>query len=195
MFLLDLDDPDELHPRVGDLAEVGDVLDLVEVAGVEHLTGRIGVGVMDAPGHVVRVVPVHVGDVAAEKAVLADGDAVGLALLETEVDAESPGLPDGLEVVDAVHDQRPLGVLLEEGALVEALAGVLVPERPLIDVRRGWIEGVGERRVPLADGALGDAFDRLAKQKLGGEDAAACDNQSEGHANRSFRPGCGGFRG
>ena len=59
--------------------------------------------------------PGDVGDVAAEEAVLADGDAVGFILVEAEVDAERLGLGDGLDVVDAVDHQRPLNVFFRVG--------------------------------------------------------------------------------
>ena len=75
--------------------------------------------------------------------------------------------------MDTAHDERPLGVLLEEGALVEPLAGALALQRRLVDVRRRRIERVGERRVALADGAVGDAFDGLAETPLGLSDPRA----------------------
>lgn len=142
---------------------------------------------VDAVRGVVGVHAVHVLDVATEEAVLADGDAVGLVLLEAEEDADGLGLLGGLDVVDAVDDERPFRVLLEEGALVELLARPLVLERGLVDLRRGRVQGIGEGGVTLADGAMGDPLDGVTHQQPRGEDAAGLDDESKRHAYPSFR--------
>ena len=91
----------------------------------------------------------HVLHIAAEEAVFADGDAVGLGLVEAKEDADGVGLLAGFQVAHAVDQERPFGVLLEEGPLVVALAGAFVSEPGLADVRRGRILRVGD---PLGQG-------------------------------------------
>ena len=81
--------------------------------------------------------------------------------------------------MDAVDDERPFRVLLEKSALVLLLAGPLILERRLVDVRRGRIDGIGERGVALADGAVGDTLDGIAHEQPGGEDAARFDDESK----------------
>jgi len=54
-----------------------------------------------------------------------------------------------------------------------------VLERGLVDVRSGRIQGIGERGVALADGAMGDALDGIAHQQPRCEDAAGLDYQSQ----------------
>ncbi|SOB57489.1 protein of unknown function [Pseudodesulfovibrio profundus] len=123
----------------------------------------------------------HVLHVAAEEAVFADGDAVGLRLVEAEEDTDGVGLLAGFEVAHAVDQQRPFGVLLEEGPLVVALAGAFVSESGLADVRRGRILRVGEAGIPVADGAVGDAVHGLAEEEFGRQYPAGFDDESQCH--------------
>ena len=99
--------------------------------------------------------------------------------LEAEEDADGLGLLGGFDVMDAVDDERSLRVFLEKGTLVLLFAGPLVLERCLVDVRRGRIDGIGERGVPVTDGAVGDALDGVSHEQPGGEDAARFDDESK----------------
>jgi len=108
--------------------------------------------VVDTVRRVIGLEVVDVSDVPAEETVFPDGDAVGLALLEAEKNADGLGLFGGLDVMDAVDDESAFRVFLEKSAFVGFLAGPLVLERGLVDVRSGRIQGIGERGVALADG-------------------------------------------
>ena len=116
-----------------------------------------------------------------KKTVFADGDAVGLGLVEAEKDADGVGLLTGFEVTHAVDQQRPLAILLEKGSLVVALAGAFVSEPGLADVRRGRILRVGEAGIPVADGAVSDAVHGLAEEEFGRQYPAGFNDESECH--------------